>query len=373
MSYTFLKYKPKILKVVVITIAWQVVAIVYAWYMHAFLITMGEGGGFGISLSLWRSIFYTFLSASFAGLIVGSIEVFFVKKLFRKKPFFITVIGKSLMYFILMLAIFYIVLAIYASGQESVISGKTTVFQVTSQVFLSSSVVFDLIFWALVMILTFIFLQFSEKFGPGGLSGYIFGKYHRPHKETRIFMFLDLRDSTVIAEKLGHVRYFNFLNDFFTDVADSVIFFRGEIYQYVGDEVVVSWKLDNGLKNANFIKCFFDIKSRIIKRKPYYIEKYDIAPMFKAGFYHGEVTAGQIGAVKKEVVFSGDVLNTGARIQEKCNFYGVDNLLPKGLLKFLDLPERVSFRKLDTLRLKGKRKDIQLYTLSLNTEKWNDQ
>jgi len=363
MSYKSLKYKQKILKVVVITIAWQVVAIAYAYYMHAFLITMGEGGEFAVSLSLWRSIFYTFLSATFAGLVVGSAEVFFVKKLFRKKPFFVTVIGKSLLYFVLMLAIFYLVLAIYASGQQSVTSGQLTIFQATSQVFLSSSIVFDLIFWALVMILTFIFLQFSEKFGPGGLSGYIFGKYHRPHKETRIFMFLDLRDSTAIAEKLGHVQYFSFLNDFFTDVADSVMLFKGEIYQYVGDEVVVSWKLDDGLKNANFVRCWFDIQQRIRKRKETYQDKYEIVPRYKAGFFHGEVTAGQIGAMKKEVVFTGDVLNTGSRIQEKCNFYGVDNLIHKGLLKFIDFPSYYTYRFVDTLRLKGKKSNIELYTL----------
>lgn len=363
MSYEFFKYKQKILNVVVITIAWQLVAVVYAWYMHAFLRSMA-GGEVGISsFDLWRSIFYTFLSATFAGLIVGSMEVFFMKRLFRKRPFFISVISKSVIYFILMLVIFYLVLGIYASGQESVISGKKTIFQVTSQVFLSSSVIFDLIFWALIMVLTFIFFQFSEKFGPGGLTGYILGKYHRPRKQTRIFMFLDIRDSTSIAEKLGHFRYFNFLNDFFSDVADSVVFSKGEIYQYVGDEVVVSWKLDEGLKNASFVRCFFDIKARIDRRKEFYKEEYGVVPQFKAGFNHGEVTAGEIGAVKKEVVFSGDVLNTGARIQEKCNFYEVDNLISKGLLKFIDLPERFSYRQVDILRLKGKKRSIDLYTL----------
>lgn len=368
MGYKILKFRQKISKVIVITVAWQVVAVFYAWYMHAFLINMTGGEGAVVSLNLWRSIFYTFLSATFAGLIVGSVEIFVVKKLFRKRPFFVVVIGKSLMYFILMLVIFYLVLAIYASGLESVKSGEATIFEVTSKLFMSSAVGFDLMFWALVMILTFILLQFSEKFGPGGLSGYIFGKYHRPHKETRIFMFLDIRDSTSIAENLGHVRYFNFLNDFFTDVADSVVFFKGEIYQYVGDEVVVSWKLDEGLKNANFVRCFFDIKSQINRRKETYQEKYGACPRFKAGFYHGEVTAGEIGAVKKEVVFSGDVLNTGARIQEKCNFYEVDNLIQKGLLKFVDFPGNITYNKIGSIRLKGKVRDIEVYTLLMKSK-----
>lgn len=365
MEHKLLKFRQQFYKVIIITIIWQILAVSYVWYMHSFIETLTSAAH---NFDLSKSIFYTFLAATFAGLVVGSLEVFFLKNMFRRKPFFISVMCKSFLYFLLLVIIFYMMFVFYSSNLESFTSNNQNIFQVTYRIFMSSSIVFDLIFWIIVMILTFIFFQFSEKFGPGGLSGYIFGKYHRPHKETRIFMFLDIRGSTSIAEKLSHVRYFNFLNDFFTDVADSVVFFKGEIYQYVGDEVVVSWKLDEGLKNANFVRCFFDIKSRINRRKETYQEKYGVCPQFKAGFYHGEVTAGEIGAVKKEVVFSGDVLNTGARIQEKCNLYEVDNLIQKGLLKFVDFPEKISCSKIDSLRLKGKSGDIELYTLMMMSE-----
>ncbi|MCF8231409.1 MAG: adenylate/guanylate cyclase domain-containing protein [Bacteroidales bacterium] len=364
MRYKLLKFRIKFNKVIVITIAWQLLAVIYTWYMHSFIETVTSGEQ---TFSLGRSIFYTLLAATFAGLIVGTIEVFFLKRLFRKRAFFIVVLSKSLFYFLLLVIIFYLVLAIYTLQLESDVFAGNNIFASTYKVFMSSTIVYDLLFWIMVMILTFLLLQFSDKFGPGGLAGYVFGRYHRPHKQTRIFMFLDIRDSTSIAEKLGHLRYFNFLNDFFSDVADSVVFSKGEIYQYVGDEVVVSWRLKEGLKNASFVRCFFDIKARIDRRKDFYNEEYGVVPQFKAGFNHGEVTAGEIGAVKKEVVFSGDVLNTGARIQEKCNFYGVDNLISKGLLKFIGLPERLSYRQVDTLRLKGKKKSIDLYTLYLLT------
>ena len=41
------------------------------------------------------------------------------------------------------------------------------------------------------------------------------GKYHRPRKEERIVMFLDLTSSTAIAEKLDLYKYSSFLKDFF--------------------------------------------------------------------------------------------------------------------------------------------------------------
>lgn len=84
--------------------------------------------------------------------------------------------------------------------------------------------------------------------------------YRKPFSEVeRIFMFLDIRSSTTIAEELGHVQYFALLNDFFRDIAEPISKNKGHIYQYVGDEVVVSWPLDDGLNNANCLKCFFDI------------------------------------------------------------------------------------------------------------------
>ena len=74
-------------------------------------------------------------------------------------------------------------------------------------------------------------------------------------------MFLDMKSSTTIAESLGHVKYFEMLKEYYSDLSDPIIKYSGEIYQYVGDEIVVSWKLKNGLQNNNCIQCFFAMKA----------------------------------------------------------------------------------------------------------------
>jgi class 3 adenylate cyclase len=68
-------------------------------------------------------------------------------------------------------------------------------------------------------------------------------------------MFLDLNDSTAIAARLGPVRFNDFKNDFFYDIAEPVLETRGQIYQYVGDEAVVTWTLDKGLRQGNCLRC----------------------------------------------------------------------------------------------------------------------
>jgi len=177
-------------------------------------------------------------------------------------------------------------------------------------------------------------------------------------------MFLDLRGSTAIAEKLGEALYFNFLKDLVKDATPGILNAKGEIYQYVGDEIVVSWKKDAGSENANCLKCFFDVQRRIKEKSAYYSERYDVVPEFKAGLHYGFVTVGEIGIVKREIAYSGDVLNTTARIQSKCNDLGVNILLSKYLLDKLEsLPNPFQSIEIGKIELRGKQDAIELYTV----------
>ena len=194
----------------------------------------------------------------------------------------------------------------------------------------------------------------SLKFGPGNLWRMLTGKFHRPQQEERILMFLDLKSSTTTAEKLGNHLYHDFLRDYFSDITNAIIDRKGEIYQYVGDEVVISWTMKNGITDANCIHSFFDVQNSIEKRADKYMEKYGLVPGFKAGLHYGNATIGEIGVIKKEIVFSGDVLNTTSRIQEQCNVHGVDIMLSKRLFKLLPKLNSLLFSEIGNLHLRGK-------------------
>ncbi len=181
---------------------------------------------------------------------------------------------------------------------------------------------------------------------------------------TRVFMFLDIKSSTAIAEDLGHIRYFELLNDFFSDIADPISNNKGQIYQYVGDEVVVSWSVDSGISNNNCINCFFEITSTIDQLKSRYQKKYGIIPEFKAGFHFGTVSTGAVGTLKKEVIYTGDVLNTTSRIEGLCNQYDVNLLMSEDLLKQLALGENYSPQKIGEINLRGRNANITLFTLT---------
>ncbi len=220
------------------------------------------------------------------------------------------------------------------------------------------------LYWLGIMLITMIFLQVNDKYGPGNFRALLFGKYFRPRREERIFMFLDLRSSTTIAEKLGERRYFNFINDVFKSVTPSILRFQGEIYQYVGDEIVITWKMRSGDQRGNCVQCFFHAQKALQAKRDYFEKEYGVVPQFKAGLHFGYVMAGEIGIVKRDISFSGDVLNTTSRIQDKCNELGVDILLSKPLVDRLDLtPYSIEPREIGEMALKGKEEKVTLVTV----------
>jgi adenylate cyclase len=215
-----------------------------------------------------------------------------------------------------------------------------------------------------VYVVIVFFRQLDRLLGPGVLLRYLSGRYHRPRREARIFMFLDLKSSTALAERLGPEPYYNLVNEFFRDLATPVLDSAGEIYEYVGDEVVLTWTEDRGVRDANCIRVFFDLAARIDLKRQTYIDRFGIVPEFKAGVHCGEVMTAEIGDLKKGLVFNGDVLNTGARIEGECNRLGKRLLASSELVQRLELPPEWPLEDMGEILLRGKREPIRLVALA---------
>lgn len=221
-------------------------------------------------------------------------------------------------------------------------------------------------FWLFIAVFTILGIQVNDKYGPGIFTSFILGRYFHPKAEERIFMFLDLRSSTEIAEKLSELEYFEFLKEFFKDATTGILKAKGEIYQYVGDEIVISWPFFRGLEHSNCVSAYFEVKKIIENEAGKYLSKYGIVPSFKVGLHGGKVISGEIGLIKRDIAFSGDILNTAARIQAKCNEFGVDLLISGDLYRQLHLPaKKFEARSVGKVDLKGKAEALTLYTIGL--------
>lgn len=356
------KYKGQVEKIFWITLFWTLCSV------FQFLIGYTTLTYFNTDLSGHNPV--TFLKGSIfsgivAGLLGGSLIVFFWGNWLRTKSYGWSLLNIFWSYTVLFLLVNILndLFSPETQSNTSLIHSSSWV-EVWSEI-ASLSFITNYLLWLIIIISTLIALLVNDKYGPGVFVSFLLGKYFHPKREERIFMFLDLRGSTTIAEKLGERRYFDFIKDVFRDSTPEVLKSKGEIYQYVGDEIVISWKKDIGTLNANCLQCFFDTQQRLLDNAAYYREKYDgIVPEFKAGLHFGFVMVGEIGIVKRDIAYSGDVLNTTARIQSKCNELGVNILLSKHLLVGLGaLPNPFKPREIGEIDLRGKQHSVTLYTV----------
>ncbi len=225
------------------------------------------------------------------------------------------------------------------------------------------------VLFSLAVSFVFVFmLDVNSLLGQNVLLNFATGRYYRPRLEERVFLFIDMENSTGLAERLGPLAFHRLLNRFVADLSDPIVAARGEIYSYVGDELIATWKLDRGIAEGRCVTACFDAMDKLTWSAPDYWREFGAAVNFRAGLHCGPVVTGEMGSVKREIVFLGDTVNTAARIQDFCRQTGERVLASADLIDRFELPQGVAKRSLGDLRLRGKGADISLYALTTGEE-----
>ncbi len=302
------------------------------------------------------------VSGALIGFVFATIEFFFEKFTSNRVPIGVSTLTKTVLYLLTIIVI--------STGGKYLVNQRFSL-DITinpSQWWEDKQFIITIVYILLVS-LVFSFIKIAnEKFGKGIFLKMLIGRYKKPQEEKRIFMFLDLKSSTTIAETLGHFKYSQLIQDCFYDLNDIVPKYAAEIYQYVGDEAVLSWPYKKGLVNNNCVALFFMFQNILTQKAHYYKEKYGLVPEFKAGLHGGKLMVAEVGVVKKELAFHGDVINTSARIQGECNTYKVPILISEGLKDALHDATTSSYstRHIGKVLLKGKNEKLNLFTILEN-------
>ena len=225
----------------------------------------------------------------------------------------------------------------------------------------------------LVAISVSTYFQIEKLVGKTMLINYLRGRYRKPKKEIRVFLFMDLKSSTTLSEKLGNETYYSFLNNAIYDMSQAVMETKAEIYQYVGDEIVFTWTLDKGITNNNCLRLFEKISEKLTNRKAYYLKNYGYQPQFKAALHAGIVLAAEIGHIKKDIVYSGDVLNVTARMESLCNKYDAQILISKSLFNLLERKHEIIYEDLGQMELKGKDEKLELIKIHISDSSYHKE
>ena len=298
----------------------------------------------------------TIIQGAVCGMLIGLsafyLEYFVVDRL-RKLTLIVSVILRTIIFSI-------IIVISYVISDLVVFGAGTLVHDVRTFILPSFGIA---MFFILVLML---FINISRLLGQKSLVRLLIGLYHKPVIEKRIFMFIDLASSTTIAEEIGDLRFHSFLNDFFFDATRPIVESKGEIYKYVGDEIIVSWTMKNGLRECNCLECFFQIEDKIRELGGRYEKTYGTMPRFSAGLHCGDAVIGEMGDYKREVAFLGDVVNTASRIQNECRTRSRGLIISADLFDEFTVEGRdpYEFESLGSIALRGKKRTVPLYSVT---------
>jgi adenylate cyclase len=298
-----------------------------------------------------------FLLSFFIGFLLVSV----LRKYFHSSSLWINLLFKTS---ILLVAAVAMNLFIYIS-YELLISGRpldVAFDRFVTNTFRPEWVIPRMTEWVILFILTQLALEINEKYSPGVFISIMVGRYLQPKEEERILLFIDLRNSTPTAEKLGN-KYFPFIRDFIFCISAGIMEHDGRIYQYVGDEIVAWWP--SSKKNAKkAIQSLIESRKVLNINSAVFNQNYDIQPEYKAGMHIGKVTVGQVGIAKKELVMSGDTINTASRIRSACTDLNQKFLVSKDIIDILDLADWQS-ESMGLVDLKGKNNELELFALKI--------
>lgn len=300
---------------------------------------------FGVVLGVMVAIVYTIVEYVFDKFLSKALNLGFI------------LVFKSLIYFVFL--IFSLsVIAFLAEDYLNIDFPNQTGWWISNKIFWMVTAYF------IICSLMFSFIRLAnDKFGKGIIFKMLIGRYRNPREVEKIFMFLDLKASTSHAEQLGHLKYSQLIQDCFFYLNKIVNKYDAEIYQYVGDEAVLSWTPKRGIRRANCVRLFFDFERKLKRHSKYYQKRYGVQPEFKAGLHYGKIIIAEVGTVKKELAYHGDVINTTSRIQGQCNEYGESLLISEDLLLKLNLGKRFVAKPLGDEVLEGKKEEMNLFAI----------
>ena len=195
------------------------------------------------------------------------------------------------------------------------------------------------------------------------LLSVMLGRYRRPKREERVLLFLDLVGSTSLAESMGEVRVQELLTRFFFDIDDVIGAHGGEVHAYVGDEVIVTWRVTAALPAGRCIDCFFAIEDRIAEQADSYRREFGLVPSFRGGLHAGLVAISECGNSRRQIAFFGDAVNVAARLQEYCKEAGRPLLISGDLVRLATPNSDLAVEPLGSTPLRGRATPIDVFAV----------
>jgi len=218
----------------------------------------------------------------------------------------------------------------------------------------------DIAYSVACVVLVNLVLGITNIIGPRAFLNFIIGRYHRPIEEKRFVLFVDIAGSTGLAEALGGIAIHRLLDRTFRLLTLSVIDYRGEVLNYVGDEVIVTWPERSGAIECRPLRCFMAMRDELSRAASQLERDFGVVPRIRGSLHFGPVIVGEIGDLKRAIVFNGDVMNTASRLEELSRNVDGGFLASRVAMQRFNSPPPFAVRDLGRLAIRGRADGIDV-------------
>lgn len=309
--------------------------------------------------------FFAIIAVTIVGLLIGTVELLYLNRLFADRSLGAKLIGKTLFYTVMLTVIIIVTFPIAAAMEMDLPISDPRIWRRLGGFLSSKDSLGTAVQMTASLIISLFYSEIGEHLGPQVLRNFMTGRYHTPKEERRVFLFADMKSSTRIAERLGHARYFDLLRAYYDALSDAIVENGGQVHRYIGDAIIVTWPEREGMLGNACIHCVLRMKEDLRARAEWFAAHFGVVPDFKAGLQSGAVTTGEIGALKKEIVFTGDVLNQTARIQALCDAQHADILVGDEVEARVEEDDYGwNLRSLGEHKLRGKDRAVEIFALT---------
>ena len=350
-------HKKRLRLFVIILIFWQFASFYNAINIH--LIRLAEDAPTGI-YNFWISMLSHLMASFIACLVGGVFIVYYARDRFRR----FSIIKGMILFALIVSGIILLGQTVgslvYSSIHFRQWPFHPEVLNSAGRNIFSPATVQIYLFWFLVVNITYLGISVADRYGQTFFQQLVLGKYMRPRREKRVFMFLDLKNSTGLAERMGDQKFSMMIRECFNHLTTPILMYNAQVVSYVGDEVILSWDWTENLDEQPILGLYHDFIKTLKDKEIYFQKKYQTQPLFKAGVAGGEVTVAEMGEIKSELTFLGEALNTASRVQGLCNELGEALLFGGDFGEFLSKKGR-PLSEVISSRLKGSNTERKIY------------
>lgn len=173
-------------------------------------------------------------------------------------------------------------------------------------------------------------------------------------------MFTDIQSFTKISESLNPQENFDFINGYLKEIVPVITKHNGFIDKYIGDSIMA---LFPGSPDAALLAAL-EFEKAVEIFNNYLTQQGRDKIRIGCGIHTGHLILGTIGHDHRlETTVISDAVNIASRLEGLTRHYNTRIIASEQTIGKLEHPENFNFRYLETVRVKGKSKSIDIYEI----------